>query len=484
MTEDWSDPEELEEKEELEASLHRFQQMVERQGHAFFDEDEYIYIIDHFMAIEELGMAEKAIVQSLERYPDNVALQLRQVGLLSARQHTDAALRNLRRIDAAHPEADAFSLYEEAVLYLDLQQWEEAEAKFNAVLAMPKSERDEVLQDPNFYNDLSELYETRGKLLMAVTAKMEAIRKKSADPADLNELIRQITETGQTGSAINFFTSRTDEHPLSAPDWFCLGKLQMEAEQYNEAMSSLHNVQALCGENTEATAEIAAIQILTGARQNGEAELDLYLDQNRCSRNERLRWYDQVAQYAYDRSQFTLCTRFCQKAIDTQSDDIYGYLLMALALGESEKYEQGLQVLEKALQFNPDHFDAQLLAGEYLMRTGRMEEAGDMLRNCCVRFPEEDRAWFCYTIYLVQCGYIDEAINLLNHAVASRNNPQFIYRLSNCYFMKGENQLGRFYLNMAYAEDPEGLEDFLHFDENLLNHPEILSFLNEIKFYD
>ena len=484
MTEDWSDPEELEEKEELEASLRRFQEMVERQGHAFFDEDEYIYIIDHFMAMEELGMAEKAIAQSLERYPDNVALQLRQVGLLSARQLPEAALRMLRKIDLEHPEPDGFSLYEEAVLYLDLQQWEVAEAKFNAVLSLPKEEKEEVLQDPNFYNDLSELYKTRGKLLMAVTAKMEAIRKKCASLVDLNELIRQISQTGQTESALRFFSERTDENPLSAPDWFCLGKLQMVAEQYSDATASLHNVQALCGEQTEATAELAAIQILTGARQSGEASLDLYLEQHHCTPNERRRGYDQVAQYAFDRSLYTLCTRFCQKAIDTQRENIFGYLLMALALGETNQYEQGVQVLEKALHFHPDHLEAKLLISEYLTHIGRVEDAGTILRNCCIRYPEEDSVWLYYTLFLTRCGFLDESINLLNSAVASRNNPRFIYRLANCYFIKGENQLGRFYLNMAYSEDPEWLEEFLLFDNKLLENPEILSFLNEIKYYN
>ena len=92
MFDDWSDPEDMEEQEELEASLRRFQQMVEHDGHAFFDEDEYIFIIDHYMSLDELDMAERAISNALERYPDNVPLILRHVGLLSARQKMDAAL--------------------------------------------------------------------------------------------------------------------------------------------------------------------------------------------------------------------------------------------------------------------------------------------------------------------------------------------------------------------------------------------------------
>ena len=116
MFDDWSDPEDIEEQEELEASLRRFQQMVEHDGHAFFDEDEYIFIIDHYMSLEELDMAERAISNALERYPDNVPLILRHVGLLSARQKMDAALNLLRRTDAEHPDVDGITLYEEAVL--------------------------------------------------------------------------------------------------------------------------------------------------------------------------------------------------------------------------------------------------------------------------------------------------------------------------------------------------------------------------------
>ncbi|MBO7623704.1 MAG: hypothetical protein J6S82_00145 [Bacteroidales bacterium] len=482
MNDNWYDPDELEEEQELEASLHRFEQMVAHDGHAFFDEDEYIYIIDHFMAADELEMAKKAIRQSLVRYPDNIPLQLRRVGLLSALQQPEKALRELRRIDLEHPEPDGFSLYEEAVLYLDLQQWNEAEAKFNAVLSLPKEEREEVLQDPNFYNDLSELYAANGNLLQAVTAKAEAIRSSSASVTDLSELTIQLAAEKQLDKALRLFEARTEADPLSAMDWLCLGVIRIEADQFAEAQEALHNVQAICGEPSEATAELALITLLTGSLLAGEMELEGFFASSGCNRDERFCWYSVVAQSAYNRRLFTTCIRFCQKAIDTKAEETYNHILMALALGELEQFEQGLELLEKTLRIEPDNFHAMLLAGKYNMYLERLPEAKSMLQECCNRYPEQDKAWLAYTSLLARSGALDEAISLLNHAVETRNNPEYLYQLANCHFLKGDPMMGRFYLNIAFAENPDGLEEFLRTSEELTQIPEILSFLNEIKY--
>lgn len=483
MYDDWSDPEEMEEREEYEASLHRFEQMVESDGHAFFDEDEYIYIIDHFMTEDKMEMAAKAIRQSMERYPDNLAIRLRRIGMLSAKHETEKALRELRRIDREYPDADGICLYEEAVLYLDMQQLDEAEAKFNAVLALPKAEREEVLQDPNFYNDLADLHASKGNLIQALVAKQEAIRRKAAPISEIAYLTGQLNAEGQWDEALKLFESRTEADPLSAIDWLVLGKIRMDAGQYSEAREALHNVQAIWGEETEATIELAAIHALTGNLPECEEEMAQYFKNTGTPPQQQSHWYGQIAQYAFDRNMFSSCLRLCQKAIDTNGEEMYGHLLKALALGELGDYGQGVEELEKCLRIQPDNFDALLLTGEYQLQLGRSEEAGEIFRNCCRRFPEHDKSWLSYASFLIRTDYLNEAIELLNHAVASRNNPAYIYRLSNCFFLKGDVQMGLFYLNIAYAEDADGLAEFLDYDSNLLTIPEIISFLNEINYY-
>ena len=482
MNEDWCDPEDLEEEREMEASVHRFQQTVETHGHAFFDEDEYMFIIDHFMTINELDMAEKAILQALDRYPDNLPLQLRRIGLLINRRKYDTALSELCQIDSSHPEADGLSLYEEAVLYLDLEQPDAAESKFNAVLSLPKIERDEVMRDPNFFNDIADMYESKGQLKEALVNKLKAIRKKTAQMSELTYLVARLGEEGQSEEALQYFERRTEASPLSYLDWLCLAKIRMEMQQYDDAIEDLHNVQAICGEDSEASGELAAIHVLTGLPALGEQELERYFSHSDIIPEEQLRWYNQIAQYAFDRELYNTCIRFCQKGIDLYSEEVNGRFLMAMALGESSQFEHGLQVLHNLLRIQPDHMEAKLLAGEFELQLERPESAEIQFRECCRLYSESDRPWLTYACFLIRNGDLNEAMELLNRLVSSRDNPVFLYRLANCHFMREETDLGRFYLDMAYAEDPEGLDDFLNFDNNLLTNPEITSFLNEINY--
>ena len=483
MYDDWSDPEEMEEHEEYEACLHRFEQMVESDGHAFFDEDEYIYIIDHFMTEDKMEMAAKAIRQSLERYPDNLYIRLRRIGMLSANHETEKALRELRRTDREYPDADGICLYEEAVLYLDMQQLDEAEAKFNAVLALPKAELEEVLQDPNFYNDLADLHASKGNLIQALVAKQEAISRKAAPISEIAYITGQLNAEGQWNEALKLYESRTEADPLSAMDWLVLGKIRMDAGQYSEAREALHNVQAISGEESEATIELAAIQALTGNLPECEEELEQYFKTTGTPPQQQSKWYGQIAQYAFDRNMFSSCLRLCQKAIDTNGEEMFGHLLKALALGELGEYGQGVEELEKCRRIQPDNFDALLLTAEYQLQLGHSEEAGELFHECCRRFPEQDKTWLSYATYLIRTDHLNEAIYMLIRAIALRNNTAFIYRLSYCFFLKGDATRGLFYLHLAYTEDADGLAEFLDYDSNLMNITEIISFLNEINYY-
>ena len=368
MLNDWSDP--SEEQEEFATCAHRFEHMLKTHGHEFFDEDEYLFLIDHYMTLNRLDMAEKATQEAMERYGDRVSMKLRRIGLLTARNKTEEALKALRQLEKEHPTVDGISLYEEGVLYLELQQLDMAEQKFKAVLQLPPSERDVVLEDPNFYNDLSELHEEKGDLIQALLAKQKAIRRKAAEEYELSFLTAQLKENELLPLAENLWEARTDTTPLSAVDWLCLGKIRAEAGQYEKAQEAFCNVQALCGEDTEATPELAALQALKGEVQECEEELERYFALHSADANDQMRCYSQVARYAFDARKYRTCIHFCQKAIDKQAEEPYSYSLMALAYGETGEYGKGIEVLRKALRLATDDANNWLMMGEYLLYCG------------------------------------------------------------------------------------------------------------------
>lgn len=480
MLEDWPDLSEEEQKEN-EACILRFEQMLAKGGREYFDEDEYLFIIDHYMLSETLDKAETALNRALEQFPDRLSLQLRRVGLLSARAQTAEALRLLKETDRLYPKADGICLYEEAVLYLELQQWDASEKKFGAILRLPECERNEVLEDPNFYNDLSELYEGKGELFKSIGAKQQAVRKGAAKTEELAYLVARLREGGNLDEAVRFFQQRVDENPLSELDWLCLGKTYMEFGKISEAREALDNALALGREDSDATIDQATLLALEGNISESEQLLAQYFRLHKADLPDMLRCYNQIARCTYEQRQPQTCLYFSQKSIDLQAEDPYALALSALALGELGEYERGLKAIEQAIRTEPDELQHWLLRSEYFLQLERDEEAELSMRECCAHFPDSPKAWLAYSYYFVGVGDMEKAISLLTYAAAIDSDPLYIYRLANYYFLKGDDVNGRFYLDLAYSSSPEHLADFMEFDENVLKNPSVITFLNEIQ---
>lgn len=481
MFEDWPELSEEEEQRENAACIERFEQMLESGGNGYFDEDEYIFIIDHYMLQEDLGKAEAALKRSLEHFPDRLSLQLRRVGLLSARMQPDEALSLLQQIDRQYPKPDGICLYEEAVLYLELDALEEAEDKFKAIFRLPECERREVVRDPNFYNDLSDLYEGKGELFKAIEAKQQAVRKGVAKPEELGFLVAQLRENADYDESVRFFRKRVDENPLSEADWLCLGKTLMEGGQIAEAREALDNALALGKEDSEACVDQATLLAMEKQFTPCEEMLEHYFRRHASDLADKLRCYNQIARCVYEHQDPQTCLRFCQKSIDLQPEEAYAYALAALAYGETGKYETGLSALDTALRLEPDELHHWLLKSEYLIQLNREEEVEQTLRECCAHFPNEPKAWLAYSYYFVGIGDMEKAISLLTYAATIDSQPLYIYRLADYFFLKGDDVNGRFYLDLAYTADPGQLNEFLEYDEEILKIPAVQDFLNGIK---
>lgn len=478
MSYDWSDP--SDEQEDYSACAHRFERMLKTHGHEFFDEDEFLFLIDHYMTLNKLEMAEKAIQEAMERYGESVSVKLRSIGLLIAREKTGKALKALLQLEKEYPTVDGISLYAEAVLYLELQELDKAEKKFKAVLQLPTSEREVVLEDPNFFNDLSDLHEERGDIIQALLAKQKAIRRKAAEAHELSFLTCRLEENGQLPMAESLWEARTETSPLSGVDWLCLGKIRCEAGKYEKAREAFHNVQALCGEDSDATPELAALQALEGHIRESEQELERYFSLHEKGESEQLRCYSQICRYAFDARQYQTCIHFCQKAIDLQGTDPYCHTLLALAYGECREYGKSVEVMRKLLRLDTNNFNNWLMMGEFLMNLDRMDEAGQAFQEARALAPEQENVQLAYAYYLHRIGQDNLAIGLLVQAYAEYGMPSVAYRLSHLYFHIGNTVDGNYYLRTAYASDPEGLEEFLRYEGEMMDYPDVLAFLEEI----
>ncbi|MBP5612868.1 MAG: tetratricopeptide repeat protein [Bacteroidales bacterium] len=444
MIEDWLDNP-SEDQEEMNACLHRFERMMAGKARAFFDEDEYLFLIDHYMMHEQYGMAGEALRLASERYPDHYAIRLRHIGLLCCEEKYQEAYQKLKGLERLQPVKDGFNLYETAVLYMDMSQWKDADRLFRAITALPKEELNEVMNDPEFHNDLSETHAHMHRLPQALDAKIEAIRRGNAPVSDLDSLMEILVPYDALEQVLRHFAEKTESDPLSHLDWQCYGKALIEAGRFEEARRALENVQAICGDRCDAATDLAAIEALNGNLPACERMLAQHFMDNGVGADEQACIYFRIAHSAHTRLQYGIAVPFYQKVIDINPDDDESRYMMAVALSEQGEYYAALEELERLRQHTPDYMDAVTLGADILVRLGRS----------------------------------GEAVEMLEEAVAKEPQATMLYRLAQLLFSTGEPKQGRTCLELAFQQDPGGLWNFMHSDNSLADNPEIIDFLNK-----
>ena len=91
------------EDEDYAASLDRFEQMLKKNEHYFFDVEEFEILIDHYLEKTDTKKAKKVIDISLKQHPTSSTLKLKKAQFLTAIHKPNKALEILNSLEVLEP---------------------------------------------------------------------------------------------------------------------------------------------------------------------------------------------------------------------------------------------------------------------------------------------------------------------------------------------------------------------------------------------
>ena len=103
-------------EDNIERLIKKFEEMLKTKENYFFDIEDFLDIVDHYIILGEFNMAEKAINFGLEQYPQNVDLLLFKTELFSFNNQLDKAFDLLNELKKTEPQR-VEALLLEAELY-------------------------------------------------------------------------------------------------------------------------------------------------------------------------------------------------------------------------------------------------------------------------------------------------------------------------------------------------------------------------------
>jgi tetratricopeptide (TPR) repeat protein len=438
-----SDPETLE-------LAKRFEQMLKDDQHYFFDLDEFEELIDYYLFNNEMRKSESCIRLALEQYPGETGLLLKKAQYLISIDKNKKALKILSDLDH-----DNYGDYEvhlaKGDLYSQLDRSEKAIEEYS--LALDHSDNlDEILSNIAFE------YENLGKYEKAIEFLMKAIEQNPDNESALYELSFCFEIMQQREKAITFLEAYIDKRPFSRAAWFNLGiafsnlelfEKAIDAYDYaiaiDETFASAYFNKANCYANLNNFPAAVETYLETSFHENPEPLTFYYIAE--CY--EKMEKYESAIQYytkaldldpdfgdawlgagvAYDAlnnpkvaltyvehaikiaptipdywflkgdiqiklAQIDEGVLSYRKVIELEPNDPEVWLELSMVYADQQDYNKALEILKEGLKWhekNPDFFYARSI---YLFKTGKNQQAREVLENALTMDYEGHRKIF------------------------------------------------------------------------------------------
>lgn len=447
--------------------VERYEAMLSRNDHYFFDVEEFELIIEHYLELGELQRAKKVLEDAQHQHPGAVDLLFCEAHLLMSLGKLNRALGVLDLIAKVEPFNEDVFLHK-AGIYSQLRNYGKAVDHFKRALELAEEGLDDI------HLDLAFEYENMEAFPLAIESLKSALEINPENEAVLYELSYCYDVQGNHQMAVSFFREFTNEHPYSFVAWFNLGNSLSQLGRYDEGIEALDYCIAIEERFTSAYFSKArnllelgrleeAVECYSETIQFDGPQAITYSYIAECY--EKMEFYEQALIH-YDQS----------VALDPNWVD--GWIGRGVVKGVQDRYLEALKDLEIALRLSSDHGDAMFYMAFTLSKLKRYEEALTMYTKLNHKEPESLEGWMEHADLLMELkGPEAAAKKLAEGSQIHHLNARYRYRMVSYLLRSGQAQQGMLELEEALMADHAAHEQlFVHYPEAALM-PQIIHLL-------
>ena len=411
----------LEEEKERKAAIKRYEEMLETHDSAYFDSEEFEYIIDHYTQHNQLKRSRQAVEMAMDQHPESNMLKIkyaRQYLLENDAQSAFEIMQHVERVDDEQ-DPDYFLTLGSCLAALGKSK----EALENYFSALPYFDEDEKF---DLYNAIAYEYQRLRKYDLA----LEFYDRAMPFAEDVDTIYHEIRccylSAGRKEEALAYFHGLVDKDPYNSKAWTNIGDVYRMMGQYEESIDPYEYALSIDPEDLWTNMHLA----------------DIYYDLGRY-----------------------------KEAIDTLEEALRNGVETCYVYSDRGDSRKAIRCFKKALELEPwetDHLYS--LATDY-MKLKEYDTAMDCLRKIQEQTPNDADAYYYIADLYGQQDKIDEAINTIKFGLLQTDNDSsLLYLLAYAYFVKGSHGEGLGALDEALSADFEAWPEFLEFDKELLSN--------------
>ena len=467
---DWGDENEL---------ISRYENMLKNHQSVFFSVDDYeqlyfyytnFYLDFCLLQNEQLKKGGAVIKAALAQYPDAEILQLLQTYHLYRENRISkmtlvAKLENLQFPDY---EQEHFT-HVLAHIYRRIGERKKAFSLFTDLLQNADFQDDKEI----LYYEIMFLYETADNAPQAVECCNNILKMGNASQkmlfGDMYEyyFLKPI--------AIPVFELLTQQYAFSMYAWLYLGKSYADIMMYDEAIQSLRYAVAM---SNQPLPLIGLGRVLAISGNISEA-FDCFQEAIELDPTQMELFYTEMGDFLYNLKDAEHSMYFFLLALDANKNDIDALIGMALSLSFLERYDDSVAYIMRARKIKELSLGALLLLADNYIELDRDDEALDIFQHLAKQHPKVVDVWLFYSNYYAIIEDFEQACVIAKQGLAIlHDDPQLLYRIANYCFLGGDISLGIIYLQLAIQADVGGISDFIDYDEEVVNIPEVAEIIN------
>ncbi|RSK37122.1 tetratricopeptide repeat protein [Hymenobacter metallilatus] len=397
--------ENFEDRDEVLATVRRFEQMVAHNEPVFFDLADFENIIDHYTSTTQYDKALQACEAAIAQYPFSTELLIDRSQVLAMKGEYVAASTQIEDVAQLDPDNPDVAVTR-GIIATQKGEFAEAVAFFHQA-AERAQERDDI-----FFN-LGLAYQSWQKFKSAAKYYKQSLRLNPDNDVAVQELLYCLEVSERLEKNLEFFRRFTDEDPYSAVAWYNLGQAYYRADKLDDAVSAFDYAILIDSKLYEAHGFLASTYVNMERYRAAIAEFELSYPEGQPSPEALCN----IGECHEKLAEWDLARRFYQRAIDLDPEMDEAWFGIGIVMNAQEKYFEAIHFFRKAVSLYQESVEywLALAAAEY--QIGNIISAVEAYEKATETAPDNKDAWLNWSILLYEQGNFDGAIDLMRNAV-------------------------------------------------------------------
>ncbi len=429
----------------LSSSIRRYEEMMRKKEHYFFDVDVLLKIIDHFIETGKYDKAFDVARYAHQLHPHSASFTLKEAHIQAMLGREKEALALLETVEHVNPfDIDLHII--RGNIYNSLEQYPRAIASFRKALELAEEQKDDI------YLSLAITYQNMGDYAKAVDFYMSCLKENPANEVAMEEMIVSMEFSFRLPEGIRFFHELIDEHPYAYMLWYYLGELYAKQGDFEQSLKAYDY--CLLIKEDFAPAHLEMAQSLAMLEKFNEA-IDRYKMAFEYCKPDAFTYYN-LGECHEQLSQFEEARTYYKKAAKLNPEMAQAWYGIGITFEEEERWYEAMHYIRKAIELDPEHGDYWLALGDCEYKLNNYAEAEDCYRKVVDFDSENTEGWISFADLLGELNRPAEAVELLNVAIVHHPDVyELYYRLTAYLYIAGFHEEAYQQLSIALEKQPE-----------------------------